>query len=697
MSQRPRSQFSIFNFQFSIWRTAFAALLLAFTTTCSRPEPRKYNVVLLTLDTFRADRLSAATPNLNRLAASGVRFENASSPVPLTLPAHASILSGLLPLHHNLRNNGAGTFPADHPTLATVLGEAGYRTGAFVSTFVLDHRFGLNRGFSVYDDEVRRDPNDVPSVEAERLGSETIDRALSWLGQRDARPSFLWVHLYDAHAPYAPPAPFPQTYDGEIAFVDAQVGRLLAAIDLSTTVVAVVGDHGEALGEHGEMTHGLLLYEPTIHVPMLISAPALKGRNVRGPVSSVDLAPTLAALAGVPFPRKPAVDGHDLSAELGSGSEPPSEDIYAETQYPAIFGWSELSVLRRDNLKYVASPNPEMYDLSRDTHETKNILTDERRAYRDLSGRLTSLIASAQASALRAKPQPLDEEARAKLASLGYVAPSGLVAAGPRPDPLVMAPLFRLFETSTWAANENRLDDAVRGFREVVSRDPHNPVFRASLARTLRRKGDLAAAITLYQESVALAPDDSQAWYNLAVALQEAGRSKEGGVAIREAVLRDPARPESHNALGIALMEGGDLDSAQQEFAKTLSIDPRDARAYNNLGNVYRAQGKVDEAAVAYQQALTLAPRYADALNGIGVIEVQKDQPRAALAHFDQALEIAPAFYEAMLNRGIALQLSGDRTAAATQFRSLLAVLPPGPAFQKQREAATQLLSGLSR
>ncbi|MEO8033129.1 MAG: sulfatase-like hydrolase/transferase [Acidobacteriota bacterium] len=666
-------------------------------STCSRPERTKYSVVLLTLDTFRADRLSAATPNLNGLAASGVRFENSSSPVPLTLPAHASILSALLPLHHGLRNNGAGVFPADRPMLATVLGAAGYRTGAFVSAFVLDHRFGLNRGFSTYDDEIARDPNSVSSAEAERVGGETVDRALRWLAARDARPSFLWVHLYDAHAPYAPPAPYPQTYDGEIAYVDMQVGRLLAAIDPATTIVAVVGDHGEALGEHGELTHGLLLYEPTIHVPMIVTAPRLKSRVVREPVSSVDLAPTLAALAGVPFPQQTILDGRDLTKQISSGDEPPRAEIYAETEYPAIFGWSDLTVFRRGNYKYIASPRPELYDLDRDPHETKNVLTEERRTYRDLSAKLETMLAKANSVAPRAKPSPLDEEARAKLASLGYVAPTGLLTAGPRPDPQSMAPLFRRFEESTWASNENRLDQAIAGFRDIVARDPRNPVFRASLARALRQKGDLASAITLYQESVAIAPDDAQAWYNLAVALQEAGRGKEGGIAIREAVRRDPARPESHNALGIALMEAGELKTAQEEFARTIAIDPHDARAWNNMGNVYRATGRLEEAANAYRQALALAPRYADALNGLGVIEVQQDQSQAALVHFDEALQIAPAFYEAMLNRGIALQLTGNRSAAAAQFRQLLVQLPRGAAFEAQRKAAAQLLAGLAK
>ena len=292
-------------------------ILALFIVTCRETPHRPFNVLLITVDTFRADRLGGNTPALAGLAREGIRFDSADSPVPLTLPAHASLMSGLLPLHHGMRNNGVSAFPAARQTLATAFGSS-YRSGAFVGSFILDHRFGLDRGFERYDDEIVRNVTDSSGTfDAERRGGEVVDRALAWLRQNDARPFFAWVHLYDAHAPYAPPAPYPQTYDGEVAYVDAQVARLLAAVDRGNTIVVVVGDHGEALGEHGELTHGLLLYEPTLHVPMIIAAPSLSPRVIRTPVSTVDLAPTIASLAGIAFP---AVDGRDLA--LRNGREP---------------------------------------------------------------------------------------------------------------------------------------------------------------------------------------------------------------------------------------------------------------------------------------------------------------------------------------------------------------------------------------
>lgn len=662
-----------------ILRRAGFLLALLFLATCR--ETRRPNVLFITLDTFRADRIGPATPALARLAREGVRFDAADSPVPLTLPAHASLLSGLLPLHHGLRNNGIGTFPANRDTLATMFNRAGYRTGGFVGSFILDHRFGLDRGFERYDDEIARDASDGSGTfEAERPAVEVIDRALGWLRQSDARPFFAWVHLYDAHAPYAPPPPYPQTYDGEIAFVDAQIGRLLAAVDRKNTIVLVVGDHGESLGEHGELTHGLLVYEATLHVPLLLAAPGTEAHEVKTPVSSIDIAPTLAQLAGLKLDR---ADGIALPLR----GEPSAKDLYAESQYPTTFGWSALSAIRRGASKLIS--NRELYDLDRDPNEKTNAMQNDRRTFRALE---TALLEIRKSEAAPSTQTAVDEETRRKLASLGYVAPSGAPSEGDHPDPVVMTPLFRQFEEATWALNGGRVKEAIATFTKLTSADPRNPVFRESLGRALRQSGDNEAAVRLYRESVAIAPANADAWYNLAVALQDAGHREEAGIAIREALRRDDKRPEGHNALGVALMSEGDVRGAEEEFRRTIALDPRNARGWNNLGNVLRAANRFDEARTAYTQSSTLAPNYPDPLNGAGVIDVQQDHPRDAIPKFDAALRIAPNYYEAQLNRGIALKMAGDETAAAEQLRRLLATLPPGRAYDGQRTAARSLL-----
>ena len=699
----------------------------------------------MTIDTVRADHVgaygdrAAETPSLDRLAREGVRFAAASSPVPLTLPAHSSLLSGLLPPHHGVRNNGGGALPEGTPTLATVLAARGYRTGAFVGAFVLDHRFGLARGFATYDDEIERDPHAGPVLEAERPGSAVVDRALAWLGGDAARdaaaghPFFLWVHMYDAHAPYTPPSPYRERhpgrpYDGEIASVDAQIGRLLAELDrrglAASTVVAVAADHGEGLGEHGELTHGLLLYEPTLHVPLLVRAPGLRaGWVVRTPVSLVDVAPTLAGLLRQPFsPPAPAgaarpVDGRNLSRALLAGEQPPPEELYAETRYPEIFGWTPLAALRRRDFKYIQSARPELYDLEHDPGETRNMVempADDAAAPSPaaLSGFAARLAAIEAGAVAPPRGGAVDAEARARLASLGYATGGPAKPAPPTktpapagrpggPEPRRMAELFRRYSEA-----HDRLQEggaaapsgarALNDLAALVAADPHNPVFRGELARAWRQRGDFARAVPLYRQAAADAPEDPEAWYNLSSTLADAGQPAAARAAIERAIHLDPSRPEAHNTLGIVQLAAGKPEEARREFAVAAALDPRNATALNNLGNVLRGLGRPDEAMRAYQRALAVAPRYAEPLNGLGTLEVERDRPAAALSYFERALQLAPAYHEVRLNQGIAHELAGEADAAAAAYRDFLAATSGEPQFAEQRRAAERLLARLA-
>jgi len=699
---------------------AAAGLALSSCGSREKVSPRARNLLLVTIDTVRADHLgaygysAAETPALDRLAREGLRFDHAESAVPLTLPSHATILSGLTPPHHGLRNNGAGRFPGQSPTLATLLSAAGYSTGAFVGSFVLDHRFGLAKGFDVYDDEIERDPNAPGSLEAERPASQVADRALAWLekaGRDHERPFFAWVHFYDAHAPYTPPEPYASRhkgvpYDGEIAFVDAQVARLLERLDRSgladSTVVAVTADHGEALGEHGELTHGLLLYEPTLRVPLILRGPGLPaGKTVVTPVGLADLAPTLAGMLGKPLAGENGgkavrpLDGRDLSSAIQKGREPAETELYAETEYPRTFGWSGLSALRRGRLKYIAAPRAELYDLSRDPDEASNLLAEgTRRA--DLETRLAKL----QEGAVAAAPAVGRDETAAKLASLGYIsggpAGSAFSSDGARRDPKEMAPLFRKFEEANWSLQSGNLSEAARRLEPLVAADPKNSVFRGLLAEAYRRQKDYPRAIALYRRAVADAPADPDARYNLAVTLQEAGRAAEARQALEEAIRRDSSRPEAHNGLGIALAAEGNLLQALDQFDRAVELDPRDARAQNNRGNILRQLGRVEEAERAYRRATELAPRYAEAWNGLGTLEVARGRPAAAIPDFERALVLAPQYHEVRLNRGIALETMGETRSAVAAYQDFLRAAAGDPGFAKQRAVARQLIARLS-
>ncbi len=751
MTHRPRAAHPRRRAPAALVAAALAAAGLLCGGACARaPQTaERANVLLVTLDTVRADRVGCygargvETPALDRLAREGVRFAQASSPVPLTLPAHASILTGLLPPAHGLRNNGAGALPDGPPTLATTLAAAGYRTAAFVGSFVLDRRFGLARGFERYDDAIPRGSGAAPALEAERRGDAVVDGALAWLEAertaKDARPFFLWVHLYDAHAPYEPPSPFRERhagrpYEGEVAFADAQVGRLLDALDrlafAATTVVAVTADHGEALGEHGELTHGFFLYEPTLRVPLLLRAPGTlpAGKLIATPVGLVDLAPTVAALAGARFApgqssenaaaAQAALAGRDLSAQLRAGAEPPPADLYAETHYPEVFGWSRLAALRRRDRKYIDAPYSELYDLRRDPGERRNLARaggeigppggerlgavlpsirwDHAKETRGFAARIATL---ERAAVEPAPAAAADAATRERLASLGYAAapPRRPAAPGPRgADPKARLPLFRRYERAHNGLREGRVAEATAELGRLVAADPGNPVFRGELAKAAREAGDLERAVALYRETTAAAPDDSQAWYNLAATLQEAGRAAEAARASREALRLDPGQPEAHNALGRALLAAGDAAAAHREFALAVELDPRNAPALNNLGNALRAMGRLEEAETAYRQALAAAPGYAEAMNGLGTLAVARDRPAAALPLFEHALALAPSYHEIRLNRGIALELMGERAAAIAAYRDFLSAVADLPEFAEQRKAARRLLARLA-
>jgi arylsulfatase A-like enzyme/Flp pilus assembly protein TadD len=671
--------------------------MFAFLSGCSRIHPARsgkgFNLLLVTIDTVRADHIgvygyhSAETPTLDRLAASGVRLADVSSPVPLTAPAHASILTGLLPPRHGVRNNGAEGLAPTTRTLATRLAAAGYRTGSFVGAFVLDHRFGFANGFARFDDEIPFDPN--AGLEAERPGRVVVDRALAWLDEPSEKPFFAWVHLYDAHAPYKPPEPYRTRfrgalYDGEIAEVDHQVGRLLEWLERSghaaTTVVAVAGDHGEALGEHGELTHGLLLYQGCLHVPVILSAPGLlpSGSVVTRPVSLVDLAPTLGGVLAVPFEdaTRLHLDGRDLSPSLLAGNEPEAEDVYAESHYAEVFGWSPLAALRRGPLKYIAAPEPELYDLARDPSETNNLLP----ARSADAGALAARLEVVSKSTTTAPAAAVGGETLARLESLGYIGGGATAgAASSRKDPKSMMPLFRDFETAHRAIIEGKLDVARNELERLVAKEPANPAFIAQLAEACRQTGDYPRAVALNRQAIALSPGDRNFRYNLAATLLLAHQVDEAIVALNTAIALDPLRAESHSALGIALSLKGDFEGGREQLVKAAELD----------------QKRYDEAEPAYRKAIQLDPRFPAPWEGLGTLEIMRNRPSLALPDFEHALELAPNFRRGVLDRALAEELSGNRLAAIADYKTFLARAAADPNLAKQRQMAEQALARL--
>jgi choline-sulfatase len=645
-----------------------------------RPRP---SVLLVTIDTLRADRVGVGlTPNIDGLAARGVTFAEGLSSVPLTLPSHATILSGLEPPRHGVRDNGAYTFPAELPTLATVLKERGYATGAFVAAYVLDRRFGLARGFDVYDDAVPRREAGGSVLESERPGAEVAEAAGRWLAQGSG-PFFAWVHLYDPHAPYAAPAAFAAgraPYDAEVAYVDEVVGQVLATArerageDL---VVVLLADHGESLGEHGEATHGLFVYQSTLRIPFVIAAPGLAPGARPGFARTVDVLPTVLGRLGAS--AGPGLDGRDVLAG------PPSEESYAESLHPESLGWAALYSLRVGDLKAIEAPRPELYDLRADAAEQSDLAA----ARPADAGRLREALSRARAGERRASAAA-DPEVAERLRALGYVgsAPAGEGTA--RPDPKDRIQLWRRFERA--AGLSSRGDGtSIPELRAVVAEEPSNTTFRRVLSSTLRKAGRAAEAAAVMRDLAALAPSDALAWHEQAAALAAAGRLDAAIAAEQRALAIDPRLAEAHDHLGILYASRGRLPEALASFESATAVDPHDARAWNNQGNVLRDLGRRDEARRAYETAARLDPRDPDPRNGLGVLAVESNQLEAAAIHFAEVLALHPGHHEARLNLAVVRARQQRPGEAVAELERVLKAQPDARTAQRARALRQQL------
>ena len=486
-----------------------------------------YNILFITLDTTRADRVGcyghsqARTPVLDKLAADGVRFARAYSQVPLTAPAHASIMTGVYPPEHGVRMNGIHRLGDDFETLAERFAEAGYKCGAFVSAFVLDSRFGLNQGFDVYGDKL--DMNNrayFDPLHQERKGNRVCGEALQWLERLGDDPFFCWVHFFDPHYPYEAPEPYrtqnSNPYDAEMAFMDAQIGRLLGFLDRSgkrsKTLIVAVGDHGEGLGEHNEDTHATFLYQTTMHVPMIFNLPGRVGKSlvVPEPVRLVDLYPTLMDLMAWDTPG--LVSGESLIGAL-RGEKLSPRISYGESEYAYYdFGWSPLRSLTTNRWKYIRSSEPELFDLQADPNEMKNLAASSP----DRRGEMESLLASIEADMIlgQAAKIELDPDEIQALRALGYtgaqepVKPAGDITK--LKDPKNMRTVHQSFSMATDALTQGKLDEARQLLEPIVRLSPESPKIHSKLGKVYLVAGDLDKARSTLEQAVKLRPSDAK-------------------------------------------------------------------------------------------------------------------------------------------------------------------------------------------
>ena len=667
-----------------------AVAALAAGAACTAPRPASpRSVLLVTIDTLRADRVGRGiAPALDALASGGLHFTNARTTAPLTLPAHATILTGLPPTAHGVHDNGV-VLAAGTPTLATVLRGAGFRTAAFVGAYVLDRRFGLGAGFEVYDDRIARDAAADARLEAERPARVVVDAALAWLERAGPEPFFLWVHLYDPHAPYAPPADAPAIagrsgYDGEVAYASSQMARLLEALDRlgrrDATIVTVAGDHGEGLGEHGEQTHGMLAYDATLRVPLVLAVPGQAPQTVDHGVSLADLAPSLLRFSGASATLTPAAMARDLTT--------PGGQVYAETEYPRAAGWHPLHVLVDGPWKLILAATPRLFDVSTDPGERADVAAAQRQRVAAMTARLRALQAAAAAPAGR----PAGGDTDARLRALGYVSSAPAHETATAADPDAEIAHWTTFERALGQVTAGDAAGATPALRDLSARYPTATVFQSTYARALQESGQPGAAVAVLRAAVARRPD-ATLFHDLAVAAALAGDAGEARRAEEAALALDPMSAAAMNGLGLLHAEANRAADAAPLFDRAAALDPTNASIWANLGNARQALGDLPGAEAAYRRGLEAQPQHLDAANGLGVVLVQRGRPADAVPVLERVVAAAPDFHEARLNLGIALQQSGASARAAAVYRDLLARAPAR--FARERQAATTLLRGL--
>jgi arylsulfatase A-like enzyme/tetratricopeptide (TPR) repeat protein len=591
------------------------------------------SIVLITLDTTRADRMGflgserGLTPNLDALARQAVVFSHAYAQVPLTTPSHAAILSGTYPQFNHVNYMGD---PLDKglPFLPDILHHKGYRTAAFVGALVLDPKKvapGFERGFDVYDaDYHRRRPGEDNYHSIERRGEEVVSRALAWLSKQPPGPFFLWIHLYDPHDPYKPPEPYltryqSEPYDGEIAYTDAVIAKLLAALKtrglFDSALIAVMADHGEAFGEHGEKHHGIFLYDETIHVPLLIKTPRQRSaRKVANQVGLVDVAPTIMEAVKLPVPG--AMQGMSLlslmeSDETSSTSQDSNftSPVYSESGYGQLsFGWSKVRSWRTGKYLYIDAPDRELYDQTIDLPAAHNLVSDSKAVADTAAAQIAEFVRKTQAG--KERKNSLSFEQTENLHALGYMSSDSTNSSDAEnhegPDPKQRIATANLFYEALVDAENERYDESVPILEQVIKQEPNTPSAYLQLGRAYMALKEYGKAVAPFEHLVAKKPDDAFAHYELGCALVKTGHWAEAAPQFEAAVSQMTGSSMMHFYLALVYQRTSRSTEAETEFQNALRLDPNNFPANLLLGRMYVVQQKSNDALPYLQKAAKL-------------------------------------------------------------------------------------------
>ena len=667
------------------------------------PKDAEQNVLLVTIDTLRADALSsyggaAKTPNLDRLASHGARFTDAHAQAVVTLVSHTSILTGKYPYQTGVRDNAGFRVAPNTATMATRLKQQGFATGAFIGAFPLTKRFGLTPGFDEYDDQIPEMRGAVDFALPERRADTVVDRALTWIGAQDTKKFFAWVHVFDPHAPYAAPEQWAAQYPGapyqaEVAWTDAALGKLfdrLATLPRKTLVI-VTSDHGEGLGEHGEMTHGLFAYESTLRVPLIIAevdpkATSLpRGRVLASPVRHVDLLPTL--LDGLALTADATLPGSSLR-DVIAGATGPDRPSYFEAMTGLLTrGWAPLRGVVANGDKFIDLPVPELYRLTDDPGELRN----QASLNADRVAVLTNTLGTFDRN-LPGMPQRESAAVTAQLRSLGYT------SSGPRPakktftdadDPKRLIDLDRELHSANDFYSTGRYPEAIRTFQSVIAKRPDLLDAYRYMAFVLWQMGRPADAIATLEQTIRLGIADQDVRTRLGTFLAETGNAAKGIALLTGAPADDV---EAQNALGIAYGQSGKDTEAVAAFDRVLAVEATNGIALQNIGTIRLRQNNLKDAESYVRRALAADPALANAYTTLGVIFQRTNQMDNAIESWRRAVEIDGTEFDALYNVTLALAQRGAREEARAYGERFLATAPP--AFFAGELAAIKRLLG---
>ena len=658
------------------------------------------NILLITIDTLRADALGsyggqAATPNLDALASHGARFTFAHAHAVVTLPSHTSILTGRLPYEHGMRDNAGFRVKDGTETLATRLKPLGFATGAFVGGFPLTKRFGLTPGFDVYDDQISEMRSDVTFTLPERRADEVVTRAVDWIRRTPGR-FFGWVHVFDPHSPYAPPAEFTgkyaRPYDGEVAWTDQALGPLLtqlATLSRPTTVI-VTSDHGESLGEHGEETHGMFAYEATLRVPLIIATitPAgirdtaggrAAGKVIETPARHIDLAPTVLDI--VSGPTDATWLGSSLRPIISAGDSADRPSYFESMTYNLVRGWAPLRGVLQARTKYIDQPIPEIYDLAADPGEKDNLASRQPEVLQVLTNLLRSFNVGAPH-----RPGHVSAEEAAKFGSLGYVsgsAPEREVFTE-KDDLKNLVTIDRDLHRASELFRTGKPADAVAMLRSVIERRPDTADAYISLAYAYWESGRRPEAISTLEAGLAGEAPERDIRIRLGIYLAESGTDVKRAIQLLETLPRSDA--EGLNALGLAYGSAGRFQEAIAAFQGVIKLDPTSALANQNIAtmlleevalNPASAAAKVPEAEQFARKAIDLDPQLAKAHTTMGVIQAQTNRTNEAIDNWKKAVALDPAEWDALYNLVLLLAKSGRIGEARTYGEQYIRTAPP--------------------